>query len=827
MKTAKRVLFYISLFLGALVLTAVISVFLFKDRIIQQFISEANKQLNTKIDVKKIDVSWFEDFPNLSLVLYDVSVEDSHKGLYPLLTARTISFQLNISEVVSGTYVIKGLRIRDSETNLKIDEQGVTNYAILKSDGHAGSGSVTFSLKDVLLENNVVNYTDKKLDQEHRFSSGHLRASIDTKNDLYTIITQGDVTTGSIRVRKTTVFENKTFQVKAELLYDDKARQLTIRPSQLQLRQSAFRVNGTYEWKDKNRIDMQIDGEDTDIQTLLSFLPESASGPLEKYRSKGDIYFNALLKGEVREKTLPSLSVRFGFRNATLYHPDYKSRIESANMEGSFATSDLSDPRQAVLVLKNIGGTLNDKSFEADLVIQNFQDSDVKLSFKGSVDASSVFDFYPVNDIRDVKGTLDADLSFEGRLSWLKSKATATRASTQGTVELHDLALVYGKESVPIKNLTGALQFSNNDLALSNVSGLIGNSDVLLNGFFKNIITFILFENQPIGIETDLTSQFIDLDQLFALVFGTGDGATNEYAFSISRNINLNFNCDVKSLRYKRFRARNLKGDLLVKNEMAVSRSINMQTMGGQLQFSGIVDAKNPKAIDVVSTMKLDGLHVDSVFYVFENFDQDFIQDKHLKGRAVADVTMEMTLNPSLKLFSETLIADIRVAIKGGELNDFDPLRKLNKYLDDDELHHVRFSDLANDIHIEKKTIYIPQMEVRTNVTNMLISGTHTFDQQIDYRVVAPLRSYKKINLSEAGSAIESDSKGQSKIYLKIQGTTDNYRVTYDVDAVRKKIATDLKNEVKELKEAFKNKGTKKQKELELEEDDYFDWDNP
>jgi hypothetical protein len=496
-------------------------------------------------------------------------------------------------------------------------------------------------------------------------------------------------------------------------------------------------------------------------------------------------------------------------------------------MEGSFATSDLSDPRQAVLVLKNIGGTLNDKSFEADLVVQNFQDSDVKLSFKGSVDASSVFDFYPVKEIKDVKGTLDADLSFEGRLSWLKSKATATRASTQGTVELHDLALVYGKESVLIKNLTGALQFSNNDLALSNVSGFIGNSDVLLNGFFKNVITFILFENQPIGIETDLTSRFIDLDQLFALVFGTGDGATNEYAFSISRNINLNFNCDVKSLRYKRFRARNLKGDLLVKNEMAVSRSINMQTMGGQLQFSGIVDAKNPKAIDVVSTMKLDGLHVDSVFYVFENFDQDFIQDKHLKGRAVADVTMEMTLSPGLKLFSETLIADIRVAIRGGELNDFAPLQKLNKYLDDEELHHVRFSDLANDIHIEKKTIYIPQMDVRTNVTQMLISGTHTFDQHIDYRVVAPLRSYKKINLSEAGSSIESDSKGQSKIYLKIQGTTDNYRVTYDVDAVRKKIATDLKNEVKELKEAFKNKGTKKQKELELEEDDYFDWDNP
>ena len=41
---------------------------------------------------------------------------------------------------------------------------------------------------------------------------------------------------------------------------------------------------------------------------------------------------------------------------------------------------------------------------------------------------------------------------------------------------------------------------------------------------------------------------------------------------------------------------------------------------------------------------------------------------------------------------------------------------------------------------------------------------------------------------------------------------------------LKKKIASDLKKEVQELKEAFKNKGTKEKKELELEQDEYFDW---
>jgi hypothetical protein len=77
----------------------------------------------------------------------------------------------------------------------------------------------------------------------------------------------------------------------------------------------------------------------------------------------------------------------------------------------------------------------------------------------------------------------------------------------------------------------------------------------------------------------------------------------------------------------------------------------------------------------------------------------------------------------------------------------------------------------------------------------------------------------------EAKDAIGDDGSGQSKLYLKITGTTDDYRIQYDTEAVKKKIVNDLKNEVKELREAFKNKGTQKKKEVELEKDEYFEWD--
>lgn len=825
MKTLRKILFYFALTLSVLLVALVASVFLFKDRIINEFIREANKQLNTPVKIGKIHVSMLDQFPHLSIVLNDVYVEDSHPGQYPLLTAKRVSFNMNPIEVWAGTYLIKGLKIDESETNLKLNTKGDNNYTVLKKQETSEKSSITFELRDIDLSDTKVHYIDIKSKQEFTFTSRAMVASIYTHDNVYDIEADGQLTTEKIQVGQNSFLNGKSFTVKSELVYDDVKQALTIKPSSLSLKKASFLVTGIYGWKTANEMDIKIKGENTDIQTLISLLPESGAKKLEQYQSKGDVYFDCNLKGMISQSKTPMLSVDFGFSNATVFHPDYKSRLEAASLEGSFATSDLRNLHQAALVLKNIKGNLNNESFTADFIVQDFIDPEVICNFKGKIDAPSALSFYPIESLKNVTGSLLIDMAFEGKIALLKNKTTAQRVSTQGTVELQDINLDYGKEKIPLQHLSGNLQFNNNDLALSNVSGKLGHSDFLLNGFFKNVITFVLFENQPIGIETDLKADFIDLDEIFSISFGDASADENqEYTFGISPHVNLNFNCDVKALQYKRFHGRQVKGDLLVKNEMAVSRNLTVKTMGGDLQLSGIVDAHNTKAIDVVTTAKLNDIYLDSVFYVFENFNQDFIEDRHLKGQTTADVMLEMTLNEHLRLFPETLIADIGVTIRKGELNNFDPMKKLSRYLDDEGLSRLRFSDLKNDIHIEKSTVFIPQMEIRSNVTDITISGTHTFGQHIDYRLVTPLRK-KRPQDAEAQSAIEEDPKTGPKLFLKITGTTDDYRIAYDTEAVKKKIVSDLKREVKELKDAFKHKGKQKQKEVELQKDDYFDWD--
>jgi hypothetical protein len=805
----------------------ILSVFLFKERIIRQFIQEANRNLNTPVRIAKFDVSILKDFPRLSIVLTDVYVEDSHPGNYPLFIAKEVSFSMHPLEVYNGKYSINGISIRDSETNLKIDDGGRNNYTILKdSKSNASATTLKLELKNVSLENTKVRYFDLRSRQDLVFTSEKLNTSIVTDADVYNIDAIGELTTELISVEGRSFLVGKSFQVESDLIYYDKLRKLSIEPSLLKLNNSSFSISGSYEWKEKNLIDLIVDGSETDIQTLLSLMPESVSEDLAKYQSDGGVYFKGKLKGEMSRKKNPALSIDFGFVKSTIYHPDYKTRIEQSNLEGSFETSDVVDLAKARLSLKGITGRFNGESFNGNLAITNLKDPYVVADFRGKLDPAAVLGFYPIEELQNVSGSMIVDIGLKGEIALLKDRKTARQVSTQGTIDLQKISFDYGKEKIPVKDLNGSLQFSNNDLALSNVSGTFGNSDYLLNGFFKNIITFLLFENQPIGIEADLKSDFLDVDQLFNLAYGSEkeNDSKTDYQFDISENVHLNFNCDVRRLKYKRFKGGKIKGDLLVKNKVAVSRKLTLETMGGDLVISGIVDANNNKAIDVVCSTQLKNISLDSVFYVFENFNQDFILDKHLKGDVSADVSFEMTLKENLKLYPETLIADIGAVIKNGQLNNFEPLKKLNKYVDDEGLNKLRFSDLQNDIHIENKTVYIPQMQINSNVTSLVVSGTHTFDQHIGYHIITPLRGRKVNNDQEFVRAVELDEKGQTKLFLKITGTTDDYKIQYDTQAVKKKLVSDLKKEAKELRDAFRNKETQKKKELEIQEDEYFEW---
>ncbi len=90
----------------------------------------------------------------------------------------------------------------------------------------------------------------------------------------------------------------------------------------------------------------------------------------------------------------------------------------------------------------------------------------------------------------------------------------------------------------------------------------------------------------------------------------------------------------------------------------------------------------------------------------------------------------------------------------------------------------------------------------------MSISGTHTFDNQINYYIGYPLKNIKKEKMDPDASfgAIRPSDRGEMTLFLIVKGTTDNFTITYDTKKVKEKIISDIKKEKDELIQLFKKK---------------------
>jgi hypothetical protein len=498
------------------------------------------------------------------------------------------------------------------------------------------------------------------------------------------------------------------------------------------------------------------------------------------------------------------------------------------NFTGSFTNGKDKNLASSLLKIRNFSGYIGNNEIRGELSIQNFKDLSTTLDLTGNVDLASFLATFPIKQFDSGDGEIEFDIKLTGRINDLKNKK-ANNVKASGDLFLKQVNFKTKYSPLEFRKFNGKFFFNNLDLAIQNFSGQIGESDFEISGFFRNIISYVFYRDNPIKIIADLESRNLNLNELLTLDFSEEEEKNEDedatFHLDISPKLNIDFNCVVDRITFKRFNGQKASGKLRIIGQKAVVDNLTLNTMGGDLILSGSINAQSPVKREFLLDGKLSGLYIDSIFYVFKNFKQEFLMSHHLQGQIYADVNTYFMLDDRLKFYSNTLTSFIEAKIIGGELIDFEPMQKLSKYVKEEDLAELHFSELKNDIQIVDRQVIIPEMEIISNAYHIYVSGVHTFDQDIDYHFKIPLDQFRRPDRDSRYGEIADSGSGPPSLFLSMQGTAKDYEVSFDSNAVKDKIKTDLKEEGNELKDMFKKKKAKEKKEVELEEDEYFDFD--
>ena len=338
-----------------------------------------------------------------------------------------------------------------------------------------------------------------------------------------------------------------------------------------------------------------------------------------------------------------------------------------------------------------------------------------------------------------------------------------------------------------------------------------GRSALSLSGNFRNLAAFLFQKDQPLFFDAEVRSGRLCLEDIApasaASTTGVGhpaDPATGIFPERVGFNAAIS--CDL--FTYRDFSAEKVSGRLSLDDMVLRVGSFSMKAMDGSVSGSGVLNNRYGSHAQVVCNASLKNVDIRRLFREFGDFGQTSLQSRHLKGRADAEVQYGATMSNRFETDAASVSAIADLEIRDGELIGFEPLQELSRFLDAGELMNVKFSTLKNRIEIARKTVIIPEMEVKSSVMGLKGYGSHTFGNDIDYHLNLLLseigRNKKRRNPAPAG-AYETAEGGNTRLFLHLTGTVDQPVFRYDSQAVVKKMADDFKNQKQELRQALRS----------------------
>ena len=161
MRIVKKIFISIIVIFVLIITAGFVFAYFFEDEVNELFVRQVDKHLETKIDVKKINFSVLNNFPNASVEFAEV-VAFSPQGINKksfknrrsdtLFTAKTFIFEFNIVDIIKKNFNIHKINIKNGMLYLAVDNNGNDNYHFFKSN-KSNDQSFNIKLKQIKLSN--------------------------------------------------------------------------------------------------------------------------------------------------------------------------------------------------------------------------------------------------------------------------------------------------------------------------------------------------------------------------------------------------------------------------------------------------------------------------------------------------------------------------------------------------------------------------------------------------------------------------------------------------------------------------------------------------
>jgi hypothetical protein len=770
-----------------IVTSAVLSLF-YEQALVRYMKKYLDDHLRTELSMKDIRFKVLRGFPNATVVISN-AVLLSGENFNPrdfagrfsdtLLQARSISFQFDLMKLVNKQYELKKIEIMQGKLNILVDKHNRHNLSIWKSMKQKGEKDYSVHLRSILLNNTKVNIVSA---HERLRIAAFSRRTIFRGNysgNTFAGETRGNLTLDSLTVKDRSLIKGASLHLVSKMAYGEK--RLKFNQSRVHLNKIAATVAGEYIGGKQKRLEVTLGISKFGLAELMSLLPADNPVIPDKFAFTGYGKLTAVIRASFMGTRDLYLHSGFELTGCKVRNTETKAEIYNINAKGSVTCTNAED---FALRLDQVIAALDKGTISGSFSLINLNQLNFRAQVRSAVDLSVFTDFAQIESIEQLKGLLHANFVASGSLLRSEDRSsTLLEFLENGTFLAEGVDIKLKNRTWDIRGITGKASWDK-ILYLDSLSLKVNGNDLLVSGSVMNLADYSL-KRGHLTADIQIFTHSLNLDNLLHAVPYKKSAKPVLGNALFPPEMEIKAHIQASNFTAGKFSATDVLLDLTAIKDSVYVNDFSLKFPDGSIKGNALIAKNGRRDLSVTCNSHPQMINIQYLFAAFNNFTQHFIVEKNIRGLLSGSVSFFAQWDSTLKFIPGSLKAQADISITNGELVQFEPMLKLSRYIDVEELRHIRFETLENVIFISDRLVTMPEMAIHSSAFNIAISGQHSFDNVFDYRLKVLLSEVlfnkarkKKKELDEF--LVEETKADQTTIPLIIAGTPAKYDVHFD-----------------------------------------------
>jgi hypothetical protein len=783
-------------------------------QIIELFKGSIEKKIRSQIEVEDINIALIRKFPNISIELNNVYVESvgdaesSHffNGINDtLLHFKRVFLEINALDIIRKDYHVSKLHFSKGKINIYSDKQGNTNAVFWENTKQNQRSNFAFDLNEIIISDADVMYKDAANTITSSSLVQKLKLSGSFDKEISSFQMQGNIFNKALYTAKFIWAQNIAVAVKTDAEFTK--NRFSILNGTAKVNQQLIAFSGVLQ-RDTKLFNFSLSAEKLRIAKAKQLLPKNFNEHIDNI-SIGTISFKSTIQKKDKLK-VPRINVQTTLKDLGYINQNKKIAFYVVAGEITYSNGINSNASSTYISLSDLILSPS-KNSESKLAIngeiQNLDKKNLSLQTKCNIRLEELNTYLNSNKLTFLQGEAYGNIALMGSLD-------SDSISIEKVVSLLEPTELFIR-GAKIENRGTEYHIHSNlhfhsTLEIDSTVIRYNNQTIKVKGEVPNLLEIVSNKNAVIKGYAKLEADSLDLNNipLFA-----GEGSSHD-----SRVVQLKMIASCQALSFNSLLANNVHAQFTSGNKQIRFTNLKADIFDGRIAGNAIWNTQNKQAKLFMCDAEISDVNLQKIFSDLNNFSQDFITDKNIKGIAGGNVEIQFQLDTDYHLIPASLVLNADMNFSHGELINFEPLFSLSKYISISELEHVKFENLQNRFYIANEKLVFPQMAINSNAFHINASGTHYFDNNFKYHLIVHLSDvlsskFKRKNahtFEDIGTILEED-KGRIAVPLVIKGNTENYTVEYDKRKARENVRNEIQEEKNTILQIINNEFSGKQ----------------